>query len=527
MKMKKILTFLFFALLITQSVNADNAWTVKTIPNTRLKSNTIHVSDPDGYLSESAENAINTVLCSVQDSVDVFLVTITSIGIESPKQFATSLFNHWGIGEKSKNNGMLLLFVENQHALEFETGYGIEPVMPDIECFRIFNKIIKPYFKNGDYQGGLCAGVCEIVRGFGGTIPEGIMDNLDYEKRDTQIDESAKPKEETSWWEEILNFVFVFFVVIVPFVSFVSYVSNKKDKKKKDEKEVFPMYYSVDENNELKLIETGENGWTGDVWKDKRRSKMTNFGCAPLIIYLAIFMIFGYLQKDTDSRAVINAITILTVVTYLTWICLRQNIRVIKESNRIAKDAISPKDVYRIAKNNTRTKAFNYLAYWIGWLFIKNYDKKIVKSENGRCAVCGEVLEETNDFTFTEAQNFEINKDILKYTAMRCPSGHTYIIKNKGSQYDSYSECTQCHARATKKTKTKVIKKPTTSQTGLDEVTYECAFCSATFTKNIETPKIAPSGGGYSGGGYSSSGSSSSGSFGGGSSGGGGYSGRW
>ena len=521
--MKKILTFLFFALLITQSVNADNAWTVKTIPNTRLKSNTIHVSDPDGYLSESAENAINTVLCSVQDSVDVFLVTITSIGIESPKQFATSLFNHWGIGEKSKNNGMLLLFVENQHALEFETGYGIEPVMPDIECFRIFNKIIKPYFKNGDYQGGLCAGVCEIVRDFGGTIPEGIMDNLDYEERIPNSG-SISTEEDEPFWAKFFKYMLVFFVVVIPFCSLTYYFMKKKYEVKED---VFPFYYTVDADNRLEPAKSGEDEWNGDVWKDKRGAKMRNFGCAPIVIYLAIFLIFGFLNKDTDSQVIINYISALTALTYLTWICLRQNMRVLNMANKIAKSAISPKNVYTIAKNYQRTKIFNYLAYWIGWIFIQNYKKKIAVSPSRRCVVCGEALDETNDFAFSDSQNFEKEHDILKYVSLRCPSGHTYVMKDKGPSYKSYIECTECHAHTAKKTKTRVVAKPTTSKTGLDEVTYVCSFCAASFVKEVVTPKIVPSGGGYSGGGYSSSGSSSSGSFGGGSSGGGGYSGRW
>ena len=87
-------------LLICLSFNvmSQREWTVKAVPNTRLESNDIHVSDPDGYLSDSAEMNINTALCAIRDKADVFLVTLTSIGEVESKRFATQLFNYWGIG---------------------------------------------------------------------------------------------------------------------------------------------------------------------------------------------------------------------------------------------------------------------------------------------------------------------------------------------------------------------------------------------------------------------------------------------
>ena len=125
---------------------AQTVWTVETIPNTRLQSNNIHISDPDGFLSAETEMKINTALCAIRDEADVFLVTLGSIGSDDPQRFRTELFNYWGIGDKGKDNGLLMLFVEDQHAFEFETGYGIEPVLPDAKCFQIFNRTIKREF---------------------------------------------------------------------------------------------------------------------------------------------------------------------------------------------------------------------------------------------------------------------------------------------------------------------------------------------------------------------------------------------
>ena len=95
--MKKTFLLLIF-ITLAFSAFSQNIWTVQTVPNTRLQSNEIHVSDPDGYLSDSVEMSINTALCAIRDTADVFVVTLTSIGEAEPKRFATELFNYWGIG---------------------------------------------------------------------------------------------------------------------------------------------------------------------------------------------------------------------------------------------------------------------------------------------------------------------------------------------------------------------------------------------------------------------------------------------
>ena len=77
--MKRIALFLILFSLAFNAM-ADRAWTVHTVPNTRLQSNDIHVSDPDGYLSDSVEMIINMALCAIRDKADVFVVTLSSIG---------------------------------------------------------------------------------------------------------------------------------------------------------------------------------------------------------------------------------------------------------------------------------------------------------------------------------------------------------------------------------------------------------------------------------------------------------------
>ena len=101
------------------------------------------------------------------DGADVFVVVLSSIGDQSIEMFATDLFNYWGVGDDERDDGLLMLMVEDQHKLRFETGYGLEEVLPDVTCMRIFQDIIVPYFKDGRYSEGLYAGTCAVAGSLG------------------------------------------------------------------------------------------------------------------------------------------------------------------------------------------------------------------------------------------------------------------------------------------------------------------------------------------------------------------------
>ncbi|UOQ72863.1 TPM domain-containing protein [Hymenobacter cellulosilyticus] len=77
------------------------------------------------------------------------MVLTRSIGEEVPKTAATTLFNRWKIGDREKNNGLLMLLVDDQHRVEFETGYGLEADVPDVVCFRIQQRYMVPYLREG------------------------------------------------------------------------------------------------------------------------------------------------------------------------------------------------------------------------------------------------------------------------------------------------------------------------------------------------------------------------------------------
>ena len=200
--MRKLL-LIWLTCLLSQAGLAQTGWTVRTVPNTRLGSDYIHISDPDGWVDIALEEKINAVLDGIRSDADVFVVVLSSIGSQSIEDFATGLFNYWGIGDAQLDDGVLMLMVEDQHKLRFETGYGVESVLTDAICQRIFTQVIVPYFKQGDYNGGLYAGVCAVAGVFG-QLPEDAdvtRDQIASLKSNPTASSPSEPKESYPWYD--------------------------------------------------------------------------------------------------------------------------------------------------------------------------------------------------------------------------------------------------------------------------------------------------------------------------------------
>ncbi|MDD4922060.1 MAG: TPM domain-containing protein [Bacteroidales bacterium] len=141
-------------------------WTVQTVPNTKLQDAGSYISNPDGLVDAQSQSDINNILAQVErdNTAEIFVVVLKSTGDVPFKQFATELFNEWNIGKKSKDNGLLILMVEDQHHVTFETGYGMEGVLPDAICMRIIQNDILPFMREGKYGEGLLSGVKGVVK---------------------------------------------------------------------------------------------------------------------------------------------------------------------------------------------------------------------------------------------------------------------------------------------------------------------------------------------------------------------------
>jgi len=498
-------------------------WTVETIPNTRLKGNDIHVSDPDGYLSDGAERMINQALSAIRSQADVFLVTVTAVDAYDTKTFATKLFNHWGIGDAETNNGVLLLFVEEPHALEFETGYGAEAVLTDAKCERIFNTIIKPYFIKGEYEEGLCAAAGAIVDVYGGEVPLGLMSNVgaltgeegedldDYDgltdTKDTSIEHFRS--EPHSLWG--LGFVVPIMFLVLSFYPLFAFRYAKKEAYKKEDKD--------------KKINEWEEASALYVHKEKGMESMAGCLSGFRVFYLAFWLmmmwfLFGFLFSYTDFQendvkgGLISVLALVVARTLVSWWF---NKRVLAEAEAGQERGL--KKTYRNLWNGPMGIITTIFTPWVGMVMANIYKKRI-KSGEELCPKCGSVMHLKEQYVLPMLREKEKELKAFEFAPYRCEAGHDIVLVYNGKDYGKLKECEKCGGHLMQSIDEKILVKATYSHTGEKETTYKCQHCGATKVEKTVIPKKERSSG-------SSGGSSGGGSFGGGSSGGGGYSGRW
>ncbi|KTC41110.1 MAG: TPM domain-containing protein [Pseudomonas sp.] len=97
------------------------------------------------------------------------VVTLTDLQGTSIEDFGYQLGRHWGIGQKDKNNGALLIIARDERKLRIEVGYGLEDRLTDAQASVIINQVIAPAFKNGQFSKGIGDGVAAMLLVLGGT----------------------------------------------------------------------------------------------------------------------------------------------------------------------------------------------------------------------------------------------------------------------------------------------------------------------------------------------------------------------
>jgi uncharacterized protein len=129
------------------------------------------VNDDANILSASAVSSLEHLLKTHEDSTTNQVVVLTVPGLaggESIEQFSIRVADAWKIGQKGKDNGVLLIIASEDRKVRIEVGRGLEGSLPDITCGSIIRHEIIPRFKNGDYDGGVTAGVSSILAAIAG-----------------------------------------------------------------------------------------------------------------------------------------------------------------------------------------------------------------------------------------------------------------------------------------------------------------------------------------------------------------------
>jgi uncharacterized protein len=134
------------------------------IPNPR-KTDGGWVVDMAGVLSAEQKARLNRLISALEreTGAEVAVVILRRAQGATPKEYATELFNKWGVGKRDADNGVLMLVALGDRRVEIETGYGMEAIIPDAVAGEILDTAVVPRFRKGDIAGGVIAGVEAIA----------------------------------------------------------------------------------------------------------------------------------------------------------------------------------------------------------------------------------------------------------------------------------------------------------------------------------------------------------------------------
>ncbi len=158
--MKTVLK-IFFLLFLALHVHAE--------PN--FPKLTGRVVDEANILSDATKISLDSMLSTLEanSSNQLVIVTLKSLQGYDIADFGYRLGRAWGIGQKKKDNGVLLIIAPNERKVRIEVGYGLEGVLTDAISSIIIQDRIIPYFKKGNFDKGVLEGTKAIIGTIEGT----------------------------------------------------------------------------------------------------------------------------------------------------------------------------------------------------------------------------------------------------------------------------------------------------------------------------------------------------------------------
>lgn len=165
------------------------------------------VNDFAKILSESEIATLEQKLRNYQDSTSnqFAVVTVSSLDNYDIESYSYALAKSWGIGQKEKNNGLLILIAPNERKMRIEVGYGLEGAIPDAVCKQIIREVMKPYFKQQNYYAGVDEATNYLIK---------------YASGEYKADPKAEKGISAIW--------IIVFIVIILLLSFISKYQRAK-----------------------------------------------------------------------------------------------------------------------------------------------------------------------------------------------------------------------------------------------------------------------------------------------------------
>jgi uncharacterized protein len=175
----------------------------------RFPALTGRVVDDANVIDAATKARLDEKLKALEDKTGTQLVvaTLPSLQGYDIADYGYQLGRAWGIGQKGKNNGALLIVAPNDRKVRIEVGYGLEGTLTDAVTKLIIENAILPRFRTGDFSGGVARGVDDILQVLSG----------DAEEFKRRADRASRP----SGQEGMESFIIVLVILIIFLIIFM------------------------------------------------------------------------------------------------------------------------------------------------------------------------------------------------------------------------------------------------------------------------------------------------------------------
>jgi uncharacterized protein len=126
---------------------------------------TARVTDQTGTLDAAHVQSLDATLAAFEKGKgsQIAVLIVPTTGDETIEQYSIRVTDQWKLGRKGVDDGALLLVAKDDHKVRIEVGRGLEGVIPDAIANRIIDEEIVPRFKQGEFAGGLQAGIARMI----------------------------------------------------------------------------------------------------------------------------------------------------------------------------------------------------------------------------------------------------------------------------------------------------------------------------------------------------------------------------
>jgi len=127
---------------------------------------TARVTDQTGTLTSDQVSRLEQTLQAFESrkGTQIAVLIVPTTEPETIEQYSLRVVEQWKLGRKKVDDGALLIVAKNDRTLRIEVGYGLEGALNDAISNRIINEIIVPRFREGDFSGGITAGIDQMIR---------------------------------------------------------------------------------------------------------------------------------------------------------------------------------------------------------------------------------------------------------------------------------------------------------------------------------------------------------------------------